>query len=120
MTRLKKKMAIDAKVVTIVITRADGYCETCGSPGLPENMALHHRKLKSRGGKDTPANLILVHHGCHNLKTSSIHLNPAQAEQKGWICPSWREPVDHPFVKPDGSIVLLRDDGTEAVLMEGE
>lgn len=110
---------MDKKVVEIVHDRAGGYCEKCGLPALPD-MALHHRKLRSRGGKDTPANLILVHHGCHNLKTDSIHLNPAHAEQKGWICPSWKEPTEHPFVKCDGTIVLLQDDGTEAILMEGD
>jgi hypothetical protein len=48
---------VDKKVVEIVEQRAGNYCEACG--GLAqESMALHHRKLKSRGGKDTPANLI--------------------------------------------------------------
>lgn len=111
---------MDKKVVAIVHARANGYCEVCGFPGLLENMALHHRKLKSRGGKDTPANLILVHHSCHNLHTDSIHLRPANAEQKGWICPSWKDPHEHPFVKPDGSIVLLQDDGSEMIMMEGD
>lgn len=111
---------MDKKVVEIVHARANGYCEKCGGPGLPENMALHHRKLKSRGGQDTPANLILVHHGCHNLSTDSIHLKPAYAEQKGWICPSWRNPTEHPMSLPDGSIVLLQDNGTMNVLLEGE
>jgi hypothetical protein len=110
---------INKKVVEIVLNRAGDYCETCGSPALP-SMALHHRKLKSRGGKDTPANLIRVHHGCHNLRTDSIHLQPAKAEAKGWICPSWKEPNEQPFVKPDGTIVLLQDDGSEFTMMEGD
>jgi len=62
---------VDKKVVAIVEERAGGYCEVCGLPAQP-SMALHHRKLRSRGGKDTASNLIRVHHGCHNLKTSSI------------------------------------------------
>lgn len=111
---------MDKKVVEVVHARANGYCERCGLPGLPENMALHHRKLKSRGGKDTPANLILVHHGCHNLQTDSIHLAPAYATEKGWICPSWEEPHSFPMVKPDGTIVLLQDDGSEMIMMEGD
>ena len=112
--------SLDKKIVEIVQKRANGYCEKCGLPALPENMALHHRKLRSRGGQDTPSNLLLVHHGCHNLQTDSIHLNPAYAEDKGWICPSWRQPNEHPYVKPDGTIVLLQDDGSESVLMEGD
>ena len=110
---------MDKKVVKIVEDRAGNYCEVCGSVALP-SMALHHRKLKSRGGKDTPSNLIKIHHGCHNLNTDSIHLNPAKAEAKGWLCPSWREPNEHPFVKPDGTIILLQNDGSEFIMMEGD
>jgi len=33
---------------------------------------------------------------------------------------SWQEPSQVPFTRPDGSIVLLLDDGTVSVLMEGE
>lgn len=110
---------MDRRVVEIVEQRAGGYCEVCGLPALP-SMALHHRKLKSRGGKDTAANLIRIHHGCHNLKTSSIHLNPEAASQKGWMVGSWQEPDEVPFTRPDGSIVLLQDNGKVAVLMEGE
>jgi hypothetical protein len=110
---------MNKEIVKIVTDRANGYCEVCGAPEKP-SMALHHRKLKSRGGKDSVSNLIWVHHGCHNLDTKSIHLNPSYAEDKGWMCPSWREPSEHPFVKPDGSIVLLQEDGNVLTLMEGE
>ena len=109
---------VDKKVVEIVIQRAAGYCEVCGK--VPqESMALHHRKLKSRGGKDTPANLIWIHHGCHNLNTDSIHLNPKKAELNGWMVGSWQDPEEAPFVMADKSIVLLKDDGTIHLLEEG-
>lgn len=110
---------MDKQVVRIVEERAGNYCEVCGGAALP-SMALHHRKLKSRGGKDTPANLIRIHHRCHNLSTDSIHLNPERASQKGWMVGSWQEPADVPFTRPDGSIVLLQNDGTFHVLMEGD
>jgi hypothetical protein len=102
-------------IVEKVITRANGYCETCGGRA-EETMALHHRKLKSRGGKDEVANLIWIHHGCHNLNTDSIHLNPAKAEQKGWMVGSWQDPEESPMVYADGTTVLLKQDGTIHIL----
>lgn len=114
-----RKTAINKLIVEAVIERAQGYCEVCGRPASSQ-MALHHRKLRSRGGKDTVANLIWVHHKCHNLGTKSIHLNPEYAEQKGWICPSWLEPENYPFVQPDGAVVLLQDNGDKVTLLEGE
>lgn len=110
---------MDKKVVKIVEERAGDYCEVCGHPALP-SMALHHRKLRSRGGKDTPSNIIRIHHGCHNLRSDSIHHNPENASQKGWMVGSWQEPSQVPFTCPDGSIVLLLDDGSTNILMEGD
>jgi hypothetical protein len=108
-------MAIDSSIVAKVVARANGYCEVCGV-AEQASMALHHRKLKSRGGKDCVANLIRIHHGCHNLNTNSIHLNPAEAERKGWMVGSWQEPDEAPMVLPDGSIGLLNEDGTIHIL----
>jgi len=75
-------------------------------------MALHHRKLKSRGGKDSVSNLIRIHHSCHNLKSDSVHLNPKKAEAKGYMVPSWANPDEYPYTRPDGLVVLLLEDGT--------
>ena len=110
---------VDKKVVEIVEKRAGNYCESCGGRAQ-ESMALHHRKLKSRGGLDTPANLIRVHHGCHNLDTDSIHANPSWATDKGFMVSSWKEPEQTPMVYPDGRIVLLDNDGNVCTLMEGD
>ena len=96
-------------IVDIVLERASGYCECCGFPcGEP---ALHHRKLKSQGGKDEPCNLIAVHHKCHNLGTDSIHLNPAKSVKMGWIVPSWADPSEFPLHMADGSVVRLDNEG---------
>jgi 5-methylcytosine-specific restriction endonuclease McrA len=67
---------LDKVIREQVWQRSKGYCEMCGISMDKQDFAIHHRKLKSRGGKDTMSNLIAVHHGCHNLRTDSIHLNP--------------------------------------------
>lgn len=113
------RMAIKQEIVELVIQRAGGYCEKCGRPAS-ESMALHHRKLKSRGGKDSVSNLIWVHHECHNLGTDSIHLKPAYAADKGWMVGSWDEPETAPMHLPDGRIVLLQNDGKITNLEEGK
>jgi len=112
------KMMIDKSIVALVEQRAGDYCEVCGLPAQ-EGMALHHRKLKSRGGKDTVSNLIRVHHGCHNLNTNSIHANPSWAEDKGYMVPSWKDPEEHPIFRPNGAIVLLKNDGSLITLQGG-
>jgi hypothetical protein len=114
---IKERGTMDKKLVEIVQQRAGDYCEVCGA-AAQESMALHHRKLKSRGGKDTAGNLIWVHHKCHNLGTDSIHLNPEWAEQHGYMVPSWQNPQEVPISLPSGGYALLLDDGTKKILEE--
>ena len=104
-------------IVDKVLERANNYCEVCGRGG--DNFALHHRKLKSRGGKDEVSNLIAVHHECHNLGTNSIHLNPKRATENGWMVPAWAEPSEFLMHMPDGSKVLLDNEGNYTQI-EGE
>jgi len=101
---------VDKKIAEAVLNRAGNYCEKCGKVG--EDFALHHRKLKSRGGKDSVANLMAVHHSCHNMGTDSIHANPAHATKMGWMVPSWADPADFPITLPDGNIVRFDEQGT--------
>ena len=105
------------EVVDKVLERAGYYCECCGLPCA--NFALHHRKLKSRGGKDEASNLMAVHHECHNLGTNSIHLNPKRATYNGWMVPAWADPSEFPMCMPDGSKVLLDNEGNYTQI-EGE
>ena len=117
-TITKKSPKKSKEAFNIVAERAGHYCEVCGLPEQSD-MAFHHRKLRSRGGKDTASNLVRIHHGCHNLNTNSIHLNPKASLEKGHMVPSWAEPEDYGFAKPDGTVVLLQNDGTVILKEEG-
>lgn len=110
---------INKQLVELVKKRAGGYCEICGRVAQ-ESMALHHRKLKSRGGKDEASNLLYLHHECHNLGTHGVHNQVAYATSKGWIVNSWAEPSQVPVVLAGGNVVMLLNDGETATVMEGE
>lgn len=94
-----------------VLKRCKGYCEKCGRR-LPENFALHHRKLRSAGGKDEISNFLALHHECHNLGTDSVHLNPKTAMENGWIVSRYKEPSECRVMLPNGRSVILSPEGT--------
>ena len=48
----------------------------------------HHRKLRSQGGSDEPANLLSVCAFCHEW----IHHNVEDAHNMGWLVRSWETP----------------------------
>lgn len=100
-----------AYIRALAYSRSRGYCELCGGQ-LPASWALHHRKLRSRGGKDEIANFVALHHECHNLGTKSVHLNPAKATETGHIVPSWEDPAECPVMLPSGECVILTNEGT--------
>jgi hypothetical protein len=87
-----------------------GWCEVCGH-ALGEVWAVHHRQLRSQGGKDELANLMAVHHKCHNIGTDSIHLNVKKSIDNGWIVPSWADPCATPLRYQSSAIVVLSNDG---------
>jgi hypothetical protein len=103
---------LDKVIREQVWQRSQGYCEMCGISMDKQDFALHHRKLKSRGGKDEMSNLIAVHHGCHNLDTHSIHLNPKWATEYGFMVSSWDNPEEVALYCPDGSRIILLNDGS--------
>lgn len=114
-------MGTSVKLRQQVLARCNGYCESCGAT-LPDNFALHHRKLRSQGGKDVLSNLLALHHECHNLGRPSAHLDVAWATERGLLVPSWSESVSHPLTLPNGAKVLLDDNGGMTLLPydEGE
>ena len=111
----KSTALLDKQIAETVLARARGFCERCGVPS--HDLALHHRKLKSRGGKDEVANLVAVCHKCHNLGTHSIHLRPKEATEKGWMVSAYQNPEDVPVSIFGRNPVRLAQDGT---YIEGE
>jgi hypothetical protein len=94
-----------------VLERCQGLCEKCGR-SLPESWALHHRKLRSQGGKDVVQNFLALHHACHNMGTDAVHMNPANSIKNGFIVPSWADPDTTLVTLADGSSVILSSEGT--------
>jgi hypothetical protein len=90
--------------------RCNGYCERCGLR-LENSWAMHHRKLKSRGGKDEITNVLALHHHCHNLGTHSVHLAPRLATEQGFLVASWDDPSKIAVTLGDGQEALLTEDG---------
>lgn len=106
---MKKKKSEIGKLREIVWARCGGYCEKCGNPLEADNWALHHRKLKSRGGEDSPANCVALHHWCHNLGTDSVHSRVTEATRRGLIVNSWDNPDITPVTLCTGEQVLLTE-----------
>lgn len=94
-----------------IFTRTCGYCERCGGGMEFETFAVHHRLLRSQGGTDSLSNLMGVHHSCHNGDTKSIHAQPHQAYNEGWMVRAGHDPRTASMRVPEGMRVLLRDDG---------
>ena len=95
----------------------DQVCVKCGLT-LREPVAVHHRKLRKHGGKDALSNLIALCSPCHNIAPDSVHQNPRMSYEYGWLVPSWADPLEWPLTLPNGSQVLLQDDG-QIVLVNG-
>lgn len=79
-----------------VYARAQGMCDYCGAPLNPDAWDCHHRQLRSRGGKDTPENLVALHPGCHHDR---VHAFPITATLAGFMVPSWADPADVPILR---------------------
>jgi 5-methylcytosine-specific restriction endonuclease McrA len=85
--------AIPKRVRAAVLERSQGVCEACGGPGADH---MHHRRLRSQGGRHEPANLLHIHGvPCH----LDIHLNPDRSYALGHLVRSWADPADVPVVK---------------------
>jgi len=81
--------------VSDVLERAAGYCEVGGLPLHRNDVVLHHRKNRGKGGKgnlDTAENIVAIHGGCH----VSIHANPDRSYTLGHLVHTNEDPAKIP------------------------
>lgn len=101
-------------VADCVISRAGGQCEAW-LPGVcnTRGQHLHHRQLRSRGGKNTVPNLVCICHACHDW----IHRNPAESTELGLIVSAYADPAEVEVVR-HGDLGQLHDDGTVTTIIK--
>ena len=100
-----------AKACRIVDERSDRRCERCGHP-VQVGGSHHHRLLRSRGGGNSPQNIVFLcgsgTTGCHGW----AHANPASATEQGWMLPSKTDPARAPIRRSRyGDYAYLGEDG---------
>lgn len=111
---MSRRRRFPEAVAEAVTARAGGNCESwIEGVCIGKTEHMHHRQLKSGGGKDTPANVIHICQPCH----THIHAEPNFAKEHGWIVSRY---VDDPASVPVsrwGHMTLLDDDGTVTLAM---
>jgi 5-methylcytosine-specific restriction endonuclease McrA len=62
--RPRVKLVADAyeQLRLAVLQRDNWRCQNCGRR---QNLEVHHKKMRSRGGNDSNVNLITLCHTCH-------------------------------------------------------
>jgi hypothetical protein len=83
---------IDPALRALVRDRAGGMCECCGDRLSPIFQA-HHRKLRSRGGQDSAANLAALCGLCHRR----VHSHVTWATEQGFIVSAFEDPARVPM-----------------------
>lgn len=100
---------IPASIRAAALDRDGNRCAKCAGWSA-EGMNLHHRQLRSQGGKNVLSNLISLcgsgTTGCHGW----VHASPAKSRDLGLIVPSWAEPDEMPVRTWHGLVLLTNDE----------
>jgi hypothetical protein len=75
---MKDPVEFPARVRGAVRYRAGDRCEVCLIRRIDH---IHHKLLRSAGGKGVPENALGVCHSCHTY----IHANPEKSYEMGWL-----------------------------------
>ena len=73
--------AIPSKVRQEVAGRSGGWCEASTERCTFRAVHVHHRLMRSHGGKHEADNLLHVCHSCH----LEIHAHPTRSYERGWL-----------------------------------
>lgn len=103
-----------ADVARAVQARAGGMCEAL-IPGVCTTRVeqLHHRRMRSQGGRHTVQNLAGICEPCH----SWVHSHPLVARENGWIVSAYNTPDTAPMLRR-GVFSVLQGDGTVRAIGE--
>ena len=109
--------SLTAKARLRLWDRQNGMCPWCGYSLNPDDMAAHHRLLRSHGGTWDLANIVGLHHGCHNLQPGSVHQEPKRAYRLGFMIRArLLTPAQIPLYSRSAEAWLLADgDGYQSV-----
>jgi 5-methylcytosine-specific restriction endonuclease McrA len=103
----KQKVGSAPPELRAIVWERESYrCASCGC-WLAAGWHCHHRKLRSQGGRHELPNLLALCAACHGW----AHENPADAQARGLIVPSWAIPAVRAVFCHDGRLVALGDDG---------
>ena len=95
--------------LTIRLLGRDGdRCGWCGV-ALRGDAHRHHRKRRRDGG-DVIENLVLLHARCHG----DVHTNVYDAQERGFIVPTWADPVETPVDMRGYGVAWLSPEGTRS------
>lgn len=104
--------AARAAAIDLLMDRASlggtSWCEHCGSRPVGLQSPVHHRRLRSQGGRHSLENLLLLCEACHTW----AHRHPRDARETGLIVSAYELPGEVPFKHALHDWVLLLTDGT--------
>ena len=109
--------SLTAKARLHLYDRQGGMCPWCGRNLNPDAMAAHHRLLRSQGGTWDLANIVGLHHSCHNIQPGSVHQEPKRAYRLGFMIRArLMTPAQIPLYSRSAEGWLLADgDGYQSV-----
>lgn len=87
--RSKAAKPIPLRVRQAVAERSGFVCEVCREARA---VHIHHRKLRSQGGRHEPANLLHLCNRCHR----DVHANPERSYSLGFLVRGWADPAEVP------------------------